>query len=301
MSICIIILNYNDSGTVERLVDSIIEYEMLNRIIIVDNCSTDDSYVKLYTKYQGCDKVSVILTDKNGGYGYGNNVGIKYAIDYYGAKYIIISNPDVKFEQDVILEMLSVYEKCNDRKIGVVAPVMCDYSGNPSFNCAWKLPDFLDDIVLSLMITQKLFARRLYYKNCFTDAGYVFVDVLPGSFFMITADAIKDVGYFDEDVFLYCEERILAFKLKQRGYKNVLIRTKKYIHHHSKTISKNIKNELKRYLILQKSRRIYNEKYLNINCIKKVVFDIITWVGVIEKAMYLLYKKLFRNNFLYND
>ena len=39
---------------------------------------------------------------KNGGYGFGNNVGIKYSVETLNADYVLIANPDVIFENDLI-------------------------------------------------------------------------------------------------------------------------------------------------------------------------------------------------------
>ena len=40
----IIILNYNDSQTVIDYVNLIKDYKSIDKILIVDNCSTDNSY-----------------------------------------------------------------------------------------------------------------------------------------------------------------------------------------------------------------------------------------------------------------
>lgn len=44
MKINCVILNYNDAGTVENLVRRIKDYRCLDRIVVVDNASTDDSW-----------------------------------------------------------------------------------------------------------------------------------------------------------------------------------------------------------------------------------------------------------------
>ena len=74
-----IILNYNDAETTRKLVQKIREYTAFQYIVVVDNRSNDNSFTVL--KELESEKVKVIETDRNGGYGYGNNEGIKYA--YY--------------------------------------------------------------------------------------------------------------------------------------------------------------------------------------------------------------------------
>ena len=41
MNTGIVILNYNDAGSTQKLVDSIIGYSLIGHIAVVDNCSTD--------------------------------------------------------------------------------------------------------------------------------------------------------------------------------------------------------------------------------------------------------------------
>ena len=60
------ILNYNDAKIVKKLVTEIENYPVFNHIVVVDNCSTDDSYADLQSLVS--EKVTVIKTDKNGGY-----------------------------------------------------------------------------------------------------------------------------------------------------------------------------------------------------------------------------------------
>ena len=86
MNTGIVILNYNDAGSTQKLVDSIIGYSLIWHIAVVDNCSTDGSLKLLGEKYSDNKKVSVISSGKNGGYSYGNNFGARYLIDQYAAE-----------------------------------------------------------------------------------------------------------------------------------------------------------------------------------------------------------------------
>lgn len=76
------------------LADEIRGYPCLDSIVLVDNCSTDDSWEQLKT-LRHTDKVHVLRTEENGGYGMGNQAGINYAVEFLEADYIIIANPDI--------------------------------------------------------------------------------------------------------------------------------------------------------------------------------------------------------------
>lgn len=92
-SVACIILNYNDAPTTINLVDSIKDYTLIDYIVIVDNCSTDDSWEQMQ-RYKS-DKIHVIKSPKNRGYGAGNNIGLRYSSDTLNADYSIIANPEI--------------------------------------------------------------------------------------------------------------------------------------------------------------------------------------------------------------
>lgn len=99
-----VVLNYNTWKETIKCVDSIIStYEGKKKIIVVDNASTNDSYTKLCDIFN--DKyysdVKCILSDKNGGFAYGNNIGIRECRKLK-IKYAIVTNNDVVFFEETI-------------------------------------------------------------------------------------------------------------------------------------------------------------------------------------------------------
>ena len=84
-----VILNYNDYETTKNYLNEIKNYKNLNKIVVVDNNSTDNSYEKL--KEFNNSKIDIIKTDSNKGYAYGNNFGIRHINSDSDLDYIIIS------------------------------------------------------------------------------------------------------------------------------------------------------------------------------------------------------------------
>ena len=87
-----VILNYNDAETTEKLVSRSRNYNVLHQIIVVDNASTDDSLERL--KKLEADqpgRLHVLSADHNGGYGSGNNLGVRYAAGQGGATHVLIA------------------------------------------------------------------------------------------------------------------------------------------------------------------------------------------------------------------
>lgn len=275
----IIVLNYNDYKTTSNFIESVKDYKNINHIVVVDNNSTDNS-LEILSKYKS-DKIHVIKSDKNGGYSYGNNYGIKYAINKFNSDYIVISNPDVFFEEEIIDSMVSIYSK--EEKIGIVAPTML-INGELKWT-SWKLSSFKDDLISTSHFLKDKFGDDTLYPKEHFKGEYSFVDVLPGSLFMIPASVIEEIGFFDEDVFLYCEERMLSKRLLDRGYRNIILNNKTYDHQHSASIGKNIKNSIRIYKIMSESVYIYNVKYRKIGLLKRLIYKSFVNIMIIRMKL----------------
>lgn len=276
----LVLLNYNDYETCKKYLNNVVSYKNIDHIVVVDNASTDNSYNELL-KFSS-NKVDVIQTEKNLGYAYGNNFGMKYAMNKYKCKYFIISNPDVSFEDNIIESMINILEKNKD--VALVAPRMKSNNSNNIIN-PWKQPNYFANICKMVIVLDKIFGKRFYYKSDYFKESTSTVDVIPGSFFCVKADIMKEVKYFDENTFLYCEENILAMKLKKNKYKEVVLNNCYFNHEHSTSIDKSYKGRVDKYKILYESLYYYNKEYLNIGILKKILFKFIFVISKVEKII----------------
>ena len=130
MKVAVIIVNYNDVEDTEKYVNTITKYDVVNRIVVVDNMSTTAGTFETLKKLES-EKVKVIQSEKNGGYNYGNNFGIRYLNNSLNEEYdyYIISNPDISVTEEAIKHCLDVAEK--DSSIGIIAPRMFNKDNNP--------------------------------------------------------------------------------------------------------------------------------------------------------------------------
>lgn len=276
-----IILNYNDSETTKFLVSEIVDYKSVDKIIIVDNNSSDNSYTIL--KGLENKKIDVILSNENKGYASGNNLGIVYARKKYHPEYLVIANPDVMFLEKCIIEMKKILEE--KKNAGAVTCRMTDHNGNDC-EAVWKLPYFRDCLIEESFVLTRLFRYPLLYKEKDEENQVKEVDCVAGSFFMIRDKTMMDIGGFDERTFLYYEENILAYKLLSKGYKNYYLNYISYIHNHSISINKTIQSTLKKFEIEYESRKHYCSKYLNCGKIKQALLRLFFSIGMIEYRLY---------------
>ena len=274
MNNAIIVLNYNDYKNTIELVNIIKNYEQINYIIIVDNCSTNNSFEKL--KELQSNKTKIIKTERNGGYAYGNNYGIKYAIRNYDIDYVIIANPDIRFEEntiELINDTINSQERC-----AIVAPILDENEEN-----YWKIPKYHNILACPFLILGKKIGNSKYKKNTYEIKK---VDVVSGAFFAITKKAYLDINGFDEDTFLYFEENIIACRLKQIDYNSYIISKARFKHKASTSIDMSYKSKIGPYKIYIKSVNIYANKYLKINTLQYVILYIFICLGYLERYVY---------------
>ncbi len=249
-----LIINYNDYQTTEKILDNVKDYKILDKIIVVDNNSTDDSFKKL-SNFKS-KKLIVIKNSQNKGYGSGINFGCKYINSKFGESYVFISNPDVViYDEEDLRKLIQTF----DKDTAIVAPIIKEHEG---YNRGWKIPSPIQDSLLNLIYIHRfLRPKLLFYKDECYKNNVMEVEAVSGCFFVINSFILKQCDYFDENIFLYYEENVIAKKI-QKINKKVLINTQvEVFHNHSVTIDKNI-NHIKKYKELKKSQ-IYFQKYYN--------------------------------------
>lgn len=293
MSTAIVILNYNDYENTKKLVKNIKEYKILDKIVIVDNKSTNNDELKRLNTLI-CDKVDVIVSDKNGGYSYGNNYALKYIDKKYGEQkfeYVIISNPDVyvkEYDIEKTIEFLNNNKKC------VIASPRMYYTNGPARRSAWKNRKIITDIANSTRITQAIlfhfFKKGEYSKKDFKNS-VLEVDSIAGSFFVANHKLFKNIGYFDENTFLFYEEDIIGVKAKEKGYSIFSLNNLSFIHYESKTIGK-IMNIFKKQDILFNSRIYFQKEYNKANSFQIMIFMILRYIRKVELIFETLIKKV---------
>jgi GT2 family glycosyltransferase len=267
MNISCIILNYNDAKTTISLVSAIKDYKCLDSIVVVDNHSSDNSISDLQELKD--EKVHLLISPKNGGYGSGNNLGIRYAYDTLHASHVLIANPDVMVTEDCILAMKEAFQKTD--RLAVAAAVTKDRTGAVALS-SWKLHGVFLDLLDTGLITRRLFRRWINDRpELKGKKGHAFVDAVLGSLFLANAKALMECGLYDEKVFLYYEEKILGYKLKEKGYRTLLLLGQSYVHLHSVSIDKSVKSILRKQAILHESKLHYYKTYLKINPLQELL------------------------------
>ena len=278
----IIIVNYNDFTSTEKLINNIKDYRVIDKVVVVDNHSSDDSPQKL--KKLKLPKLKVIINEENKGYSYAINTGAKYLIDEYKECNIIISNADVIIEKEEDIETL--IKLLHRKNVGIVAPTILERGTK---NRGWKNPTPKQEIILNIAYIHRFFRKKyLYYDDDYYQGDFSIVDVLSGCFFLIQSKTLQAVNYLDDNVFLYYEENILAKKLQVKKKINLISNKVTIIHNHSVTIDKSLKR-IKKYKAQKKSQYYFEVEYNNASLLERMLLKLTAWLSqIILSASYFI-------------
>lgn len=256
----VIILNYNSFSDCKKCTSFLQQQTDISlEIIIVDNCSREDDR-KAVQELCRTNKYTFIPNEENRGYNAGNNIGLRHARDK-GYRYALIANPDMEFPESEYVATLA-NKMDQDDTIAVLGSNIIDADGqhqNPiRFIYFWE--EFFWPIE---MLRSKLSKKSL--NNVLASRPSRYCPVVSGCCFMIRIDFLESINFFDENIFLYCEEGILATQVERAGKRLYYLSEKTAIHKHIKSEKG---NPIKRLLILCQSRNYKNKYYSDYNKIQ---------------------------------
>ena len=228
MKIPVILLNYNSSVDCRKCITFLKQQQGIElEVVIVDNCSQMDESLKVkeLSEEQGC---TFIQAQKNRGYNAGNNIGLRYAAEK-GYKYALIANPDMEFPQvDYIVKLVDCMK--SHPKNAVVGSDIVTPSGmhqNPMREMTYNEEFWWGFTLLRYR------RNHCWFEYDHTSSGIC--EKLSGCCFLIDIEFVRQIGFFDENVFLYSEEPILAKQVRGRGRQMYYCAEAQAIHCHIKS------------------------------------------------------------------
>ena len=262
--IVFLILNYKTYLDTIRIVNDLLPDLKENRIVVVDNNSGNESYRILTEKFSSNPSIDIILSKENGGYAKGNNFGLRY-MDKYSPDYVCIMNNDIYFDYQMIDRLERIMSEIED--CAILSPIQYLKTGKQVRFGNLFYPSWWFDV--SSYLFTKIKRVHRYYNNCGIK-NLQKVYTVPGAFLFADYKKLKQVGFYNEITFLYCEERFLGDRLYDAGFSSYIVLDEKYVHEHSKTISAE-QNSEKIISMIFESRWLYSTFSRKDNWLKKII------------------------------
>ncbi|MEA5001347.1 MAG: glycosyltransferase family 2 protein [Endomicrobiaceae bacterium] len=259
----IIIVSYNSLVWLQKTLDSLNEFYLPDSkynvtVTVVDNASTDQTVQFLQKSYQ---RVNLIKSVKNVGFSAGNNLALKLS----RADFIMLLNSDMELtEKSKIDELIDYIESNPDT--GIITPKIMLADGKIDKACHRGEPGVLDAFFYFAGF-EKIFPRiKIFtkYHLLYKDLSSIHeVDAVTGACMIMKNNILQQIGYFDEQFFMYSEDMDLCRRFREKGFKIIFYPYVEIIHHKYKSglssTDAKIKTKISNHFY--KSFLLYYDKY----------------------------------------
>ncbi len=213
--VSIIIGTYNTKNLVKKTLASIYRNakNISVEIILIDDASEDGTYDMLINNYP--DAV-IIRNTKNLGYSKTYNKGTKLA----KGRYILHINSDVQFTKDSHLDSIIKFMDEN-KTAGIVGCKVLKHNGKLDLPCRHAIPT-LKNVLFQMFNLYRLFPMirsTNYYMTYLNENQITEVGGILGAFMLIRRRVFKNIGFLDENFYLYCEDTDFCYRAIRAGWK----------------------------------------------------------------------------------
>lgn len=209
--VSIILVSYNTKDLTQQCIESVYKNTdgLSFEVFCVDNCSQDGSVEMIREKFP---QVKLIASDKNNGFGAANNL----AIQKCNSKYIFFLNTDTLLKNNAIKILFEFIE--SNEKIAAAGGNLYDDEDKNILSYGWfptVKSKFIKAFLLNRIVKFSKTNDRCENKN----EELKEVDFVSGADLMVRKSVLDEVGFFDEDFFLYYEDVELQYRIKKAGHK----------------------------------------------------------------------------------
>jgi len=227
------------------------------KVWTVDNASSDGSPEMLRTDFP---QVRLVASQENLGFAGGNNLALRQIDATDPPRHTLLLNPDTEIRPGTLRTLFDFME--NHPQVGVAGARL--YYGDKSFqHSAFGFPGLWQILFDLYPLPGRLYQSRLNgrYPRRWYERGEPFpVDHPLGAAMMVRWQVIRQVGFFDQDFHMYCEEIDWCMRIKQSGWKIYCV-PKAEITHYEGQSARQIRAES--IVNLWRSRRRLYDKHYN--------------------------------------
>lgn len=223
----IIIINYKAAELLRTCLRSIqnLLTEIPFEICVVDNASQDGCKEMIEKEFPS---VLFIANEKNDGFARALNQGLWKTT----APYVLWLNPDAEFKDGKIAQVIANLDA--EPKIGIAGLRIENTDGSLQLSCR-SFPSYTTALFNRYSFLTRWFPNnplsRRYLRTDFDHQKIQEVDWVSGACLLHKRDVLKNVGYPDEQFFMYCEDVDFCLRVKQAGWRVIYHPGARVLHH----------------------------------------------------------------------
>ena len=184
-------------------------------IIIIENSGKKSFQEEIEKKYPNA---KCVIMEKNEGYGCGNNHGIKLST----TRFVFILNPDARLLNNTLDELENVSNKI--KNFAILAPTLLRSDSKRGFG-----------------LTKNYGLNKGTLEE---NSDFFEVDYLQGCGLLLDKKELENIGFFDENIFMFFDDIDLCKRTKKLGKKIYVSKKAQYIHLGAKAVRDKFFNEV---------------------------------------------------------
>ena len=291
-SFSIIIVNWNSGIQLKECVESVkkssFENSILNKVVVVDNDSKDNSLELV--EALNFEKLEIIKNNENLGFGKACNIGAKDS----SSDFILFLNPDAMVYEDTFHKLFDYIEKNDNSDVVVYGVQLIGDDGKVQRTCARfpSLSNFLVKVLGLNKLNSKYF--ETYHLEEWNHNETKQIDHVIGAFYLIKREIFNSINGFDERYFVYFEDLDLSKRVHDSGYKTMYI-SEIQAYHKGGGTSEQVK--ALRFFYSTRSSLIYSFKHLGF--FKSIIFMFFVYfIEPFTRTAFLVLKRSSFSEFL---
>lgn len=230
-----VLLNYRTAEMTLRAAEAALTAldGIAGELVIVDNDSQDGSFERLSREaeargWTAGNRLRVLQSGRNGGFGAGNNAGIRDGLsDGSAPEYVYLLNSDAFPAPDAIRRLLDALEA--DPGIGFAGSYIHGPDGEPH-TTAFRFPSVLSELEGAARLGPLSRLLRRHRVPLGVPEATRRVDWVAGASLMMRRAVLDEIGLFDETFFLYFEETELCRRAACAGWPTLYVRESRVAH-----------------------------------------------------------------------
>lgn len=228
LPVSIVIVNYNAGQFLIECIQSALS--QVSEVLVVDNASTDLSLDLCAQRFPEEPKLKIIRNTVNLGFAAACNVGAAQATE----PYVLFLNPDCILREGSLQRMVQVLE--TNAETGMVGGLLINEDGTEQAGGRRAVPTPWRSFVRAFGLYHfadywpRLFFDFHLHKQALPDHP-IEVEAISGALMLVRREAMEDVGLWDEDYFLHCEDFDWCMRFRQKGWKILFIPDAPVMHH----------------------------------------------------------------------
>jgi hypothetical protein len=241
-SLGVVIVSWNVRDLLARCLYSLYaeldRAQIAARVVVVDNASFDKSPDMIRAQFP---QVELIAREDNLGFAKGNNFGLRQLgfgiADRQLPAACLLLNPDTEVQPGALKTLVDVMHAQPE---AAIVTSRLSYGSGAFQHSAFHFPGLGQLYIDLLSAPARFYESRLngrYPRRLYAGQQPFEIDTPLGAVMLLRREAIEQVGLFDEEFALYCEEIDWAARFKEAGWKNLCVPAAHIIHYEGKSTS----------------------------------------------------------------